>query len=225
MSGDPSGSVPTRFRPAPRQRVRIAAGAGLVAAGVLGNVVAYSSLDRRVEVVQLVNDVRAGSLVTVADVRIVAVDVDPTVPVTPAADLAAVIDRHAKVHLVAGTLVSPVLLQAEPLLTPGTSVVAVELRPTRVPTGLRERSSIELIVSSGRSGDEPEQIRAVGGGGGGPPPPTEVDGVTGSVSMSVEVDPTVAALVAAADDVRVVLLDPGDDAAYAATALRPEEGA
>ncbi|MFZ9041345.1 MAG: SAF domain-containing protein [Ilumatobacteraceae bacterium] len=171
MSGDPSGSVPTRFRPAPRQRVRIAAGAGLVAAGVLGNVVAYSSLDRRVEVVQLVNDVRAGSLVTVADVRIVAVDVDPTVPVTPAADLAAVIDRHAKVHLVAGTLVSPVLLQAEPLLTPGTSVVAVELRPTRVPTGLRERSSIELIVSSGRSGDEPEQIRAVGGGGGGPPPP------------------------------------------------------
>ncbi|MGA1052701.1 MAG: SAF domain-containing protein, partial [Ilumatobacteraceae bacterium] len=162
MSGDPSGSVPTRFRPAPRQRVRIAAGAGLVAAGVLGNVVAYSSLDRRVEVVQLVNDVRAGSLVTVADVRSVAVDVDPTVPVTPAADLAAVIDRHAKVHLVAGTLVSPVLLQAEPLLTPGTSVVAVELRPTRVPTGLRERSSIELIVSSGRSGDEPEQIRAVG---------------------------------------------------------------
>ncbi|MGA1555103.1 MAG: hypothetical protein ACO4AY_03635 [Ilumatobacteraceae bacterium] len=49
--------------------------------------------------------------------------------------------------------------------------------------------------------------------------------MTGSVSMSVEVDPTVAALVAAADDVRVVLLDPGDDAAYAATALRPEEGA
>ena len=222
MSGDPSGSVPTRFRPAPRQRVRIAAGAGLVAAGVLGNVVAYSSLDRRVEVVQLVNDVRAGSLVTVADVRIVAVDVDPTVPVTPAADLAAVIDRHAKVHLVAGTLVSPVLLQAEPLLTPGTSVVAVELRPTRVPTGLRERSSIELIVSSGRSGDEPEQIRAVGRV---VTRPTEVDGVTGSVSMSVEVDPTVAALVAAADDVRVVLLDPGDDAAYAATALRPEEGA
>lgn len=222
MSGDPSGSVPTRFRPAPRQRVRIAAGAGLVAAGVLGNVVAYSSLDRRVEVVQLVNDVRAGSLVTVADVRIVAVDVDPTVPVTPAADLAAVIDRHAKVHLVAGTLVSPVLLQAEPLLTPGTSVVAVELRPTRVPTGLRERSSIELIVSSGRSGDEPEQIRAVGRV---VTRPTEVDGVTGSVSMSVEIDPTVAALVAAADDVRVVLLDPGDDAAYAATALRPEEGA
>jgi len=222
MSGDPSGSVPTRFRPAPRQRVRIAAGAGLVAAGVLRNVVAYSSLDRRVEVVQLVNDVRAGSLVTVADVRIVAVDVDPTVPVTPAADLAAVIDRHAKVHLVAGTLVSPVLLQAEPLLTPGTSVVAVELRPTRVPTGLRERSSIELIVSSGRSGDEPEQIRAVGRV---VTRPTEVDGVTGSVSMSVEIDPTVAALVAAADDVRVVLLDPGDDAAYAATALRPEEGA
>ncbi|MGA1439426.1 MAG: hypothetical protein ACO4CU_06335, partial [Ilumatobacteraceae bacterium] len=62
-------------------------------------------------------------------------------------------------------------------------------------------------------------------GRGPPPPPPEVDGVTGSVSMSVEVDPTVAALVAAADDVRVVLLDPGDDAAYAATALRPEEGA
>jgi hypothetical protein len=215
VSGDRSESVASRFRPAPRQRVRIAIGAGLVVAGVLGNVVAYTSLDRRIEVLQLVTDVRAGSVVTAADLRVVAVDVDPTVPVTAAADLASIVDHHAKVHLVAGTLVSPVLVQAEPLLAPGTAVVAIEIRPTLVPTGVRERSSIELIVAPDGNSDE-GRFRAAGRV---VTRPSEVDGVTGLVSMSVETDPEAAVLVAAADDVRIVLLDPDADPAYAPVSL------
>lgn len=213
MSRTPGDTILTRFRPAPRQRVRIAVGVALVVAGILGNVVAYTSLDRRVEVVQLVTDVRAGSIVTSDDVRIVAVDVDPTVPVTPAAEIGSVVDRYARVHLVSGTLVSSVLVQAEPLLAPGTAVVAVELRPTLVPTGIRERSSVELIVApDGRSDDGPEPVRATGRV---VTRPSTVDGVTGLVSMSIETEPSAAVLIAAADDIRIVLLDPGTDAVYA----------
>ena len=216
MSTDSLGSILSRFRPAPRQRVRIAVGAVLVAIGIVGNVVAYSSLDRRVEVLQLVTDVRAGSLVTADVLRVVAVDVDPTVPVVAATDLASVVDRHARVHLVAGSLISPVLVQVEPLVSPTRSVVAIEVRPTLVPTGVRERSRIELIVApDGRADDDIEVFRTIGRV---VTRPSEVDGITGLVSMSVEIDTGAAAPVAAADDVRIVLLDPGVDEAYSAVA-------
>ena len=45
--------------------------------------------------------------------------------------------------------------------------------------------------------------------------PTEVGGVTGVVSMSVEVATADAAAVAAGDDLRVILLEPGVDPAAA----------
>lgn len=163
----------------------------------------YASLDDRTEVLQVVTDLRAGDVVTPESLRIVAVDVDATVPVVAADDLALVVGRHARVHIASGSLLSSVLLQPTPLLAPDSAVVAIEIRPTRVPDGLRERSLIELIVA-----DELRTTARV------VTRPRTVDGISGVVSMSVEVAVADAATVASGDDVRVIVLEPGLDPVY-----------
>lgn len=203
----PEGATATKgFRPGPRRRARIAGGVALAAVAVGGNVLVYASLDDRTEVLQVVDDVRAGEVVTADDLRIVAVDVDPSVPVIPAGDVTSVIGQQARVHISSGTLLAPVLVQPGPLVTPGSAVVAVELRPTLVPSGVRERSRLELVVATGDT-ELRTTARAV-------TRPAEVDGVSGLVSMSVEVVAEDAARVAAGDEIRVVLLDPGTDPVY-----------
>ena len=192
------------FRPGSRRRARIAGGAALAAMAIGGNVLAYASLDDRIEVVQVVADVRAGEVVTLDRLRVVAVDVDPTVPVVPATELAVVAEQHARVHIASGSLLSPVLLQPGPLVSDGSAIVGIELRPTRVPEGLRERSRLLLIATSEDGDALRVGARAVTS-------PAEADGVSGVVTMSVEVADADAAGVAAADEIRVILLDPGID--------------
>jgi hypothetical protein len=203
---DPEPVPRSRFRPPARRRGRIAAGAGLAAAAIVGNVAVYASLDDRVTVLQLVSDVRAGDVVQAADLRVVEITVEQTVPTVGAAELDLVVGQYARVHLASGSLLAPVLVQPEPLVAPGRAVVAVEIRPTLVPEGVRERSLIELVVT-GR--DEVARVR-----GRVVTRPSESDGVTGTVSLSVEVDPDDAASVAAADSIRIVLLEPDEDPAY-----------
>lgn len=197
---------PRGFRPASRRRTRIAGGAALAAFAIGGNVLLYASLDDRTEVLQVVDDIRAGVTITADDVRVVEVDVDPTVPVLRADELALVAGQYARVHIASGTLLAPVLLQPGPLVGPGSAVVAVELRPTLVPDGLRERSLVELIVI----GDD-DELRSRGRV---VTRPVDVDGVSGVVSMSVEVASSDAARVAAGDEIRVVLLEPDTDPVY-----------
>lgn len=198
------------FRPGSRRRARIAGGAALAAIAIGGNVVVYTSLDERTEVLQVVTDIRAGELVTADHLRVVEVDLDATVPVVPADDLVLVADQHARVHIASGTLLAPLLVQPAPLVGPESAVVAVELRPTLVPDGLRERSLVELIVMSENAGDG-ESHRTTGRV---VTRPTEVDGISGVVSMSVEVAVADAPVIAAGDDLRIVLLEPGVDPAY-----------
>lgn len=195
------------FRPGSRRRARIAGGAALAAAAIGGNVLLYASLDDRTEVLQVVSDVRAGELVTADDLRVVEVDLDPSVPVVRADDIGLIANRYARVHIASGTLAVPVLVQDTPLVTAGSAVVAIELRPTLVPAEIRERSLLELIVVDSDGGELRTTGRAV-------TRPAEVDGVTALLSMSVELDAGVAPDVAAADEVRVVLLDPGADPVY-----------
>ena len=208
------------FRPGSRRRARIAGGATLAAIAIGGNVVVYTSLDDRTEVLQVVTDIRAGELVGADDLRIVEVDLDPTVPVVPADDLTIVANQHARVHIASGTLLAPLLVQPMPLVAPGAAVVAVELRPTLVPDGLRERSLVELIVRPDGAGDG-EEHRTTGRV---VTRPVEVDGVSGVVSMSVEVASTDAAAVAAGDDLRVILLEPWVDPVYDGRTDDAEDG-
>lgn len=192
------------FRPTSRRRARVAAGAALAAAAVGGNVLVYSSLDDSTEVVQVVRDVRAGQLITSADLRVVEIDADPSVPVVPADQIGLVVDQYARVHLAAGTLAVEVLVQPTPLVSPGASVVAIQLRGADLPFGLRERSRVQVVASaaSGVPLVAEGRVVAVSDLGAGPDDP---------VSVSIELTPTDAVTVAATDDVRVILLDPTAD--------------
>lgn len=206
-TADPSvadRTEPRGFRPASRRRTRIAVGAILAAIAIGGNVLLYASLDDRTEVLQLVRNVRAGEVVTGDDLRIVEVDLDPTVPAVAAADIGLVVNRYARVYLPSGTLIFDQLVQSTPLVSDGAGVVAVEITATRLPAGLSTRSQVMLVVIEG--GDDELFVtegRVVRRG---------TDAADGG-AISVEVAVADAARVAAADDVRVVLIEPGIDPA------------
>ncbi len=181
-------------------------GSILAAVAIGGNVLVYSGLDDKTEVLQVTRDVPAGEMITAADLRIVEVDVDPSVPTVSPADIGAVVNRYARVHIASGTLIVDVLVQPNPLVTTGQGVVAVEIRPTRLPAGMRERSRVMLIVVS--ADGTPEFVtegRVVADG--------TQDGSDEPIALSVEVRQDDAATIAAASEVRVALLDPGTDPA------------
>lgn len=197
-------SEPRGFRPASRRRTRLAAGAILAAIAIGGNVLLYASLDDQTEVLQLVRNVRAGEVVTSDDLRIVEVDLDPTVPAVAAEDIGLVVNRYARVYLPSGTLIFDQLVQSTPLVSDGAGVVAVEITATRLPAGLSTRSQVMLVVVES-GGDEPfvTEGRVVRRG----------TDAADAGAISVEVAVADAPRVAAADDVRVVLIEPGIDPA------------
>ncbi len=198
------------FRPSARRRTRIAAGVALGAAAVAVNLILYSGLDQRSSVVQVVRDVPAGALLSDADVRTVEADVDSSVPVV--GNPADVIGRYAAVRLVAGSLLTDVSLRTDPLVTRGSAVVAVRVPDGALPAGVRERVPVQLVIPPATStGDEQLAPATIDGRVVGLPATSE--SAPGTLSLSVEVEARAAATVAAADDVRVVLVEPGADPA------------
>ncbi len=201
-----ASTEPRGFRPGSRRRARIAAGAALAAIAIGGNTLIYTSISHKTEVLQVVRNVRAGELVTSDDLRVVEVDLDPTVPAVDADQVGLVVNQYARVYIAAGSLMVQQLVQPTPLVSAGTGVVAVEIRPSRVPSGLRERSRVMIIVVPDNN-DEQLFVttgRVVARG-------NESDTVTGLFGLSVEVTEEDAPLVAAGNDVRIVVLDPGID--------------
>jgi hypothetical protein len=180
----------------------------LLAVGVV--LFVFSSTDKRVPVLQAVHDLPAGSQLTPSDFRAVELTVDPSVAAVPAADIATVVGQYTKVRIVSGGLVSAAMLQPAPLVAPGAAVVAVMVPNGELPTGLRERSQVQLVMPS--QGDEPASPPVTGRVVGLPQAP---DSTTGQLSISVELASADALTVAGARSVRVVLIDPGVDPAAA----------
>jgi hypothetical protein len=181
----------------------------ILAVGVM--LMVFASADKRVPVLQVVRDVPAGTQLTSADLRIVHVSVDSSLAVVAAADEALVVGQYAKVRVVAGSLLATPMLQPGALVSPGASIVAISVPSGELPLGLRERSRVQLVfpaTSAAEAAPAPVEGRVVG-------LPTSPDSVTGRESLSVEVAAADAPTVAAAATVRVVLLDPGVDAAAA----------
>jgi hypothetical protein len=210
MLAGPAPASPRGFRPGARKRTRIALGAVLLAVAVGGNLLVYSSLDDRTAVLQVVRDVPAGTQLSADDLRAVEVAADATVRTVAADQLAMVVGQHAKVRLVSGSLVVVEALQPEPLVAPGSAVVAVQVPDGALPIGLRERSEVQVVLAGATDGvddGDPAAPRVVDGRVVGLP--TASESITGTVSVSIEVPVDVAALVATADDVGVVLLEPG----------------
>lgn len=201
-AGDPQG-----FRPASRRRARLAGGAALAAVAIGGNVLVYSSLDDTTEVLQVVTDIRAGDQIEAGDLRTVSVDVDDNVPAVPADQIGLVVGQYARTYIASGSLVVGVVLQTTPLVTAGASVVAIETRPTAVPSGLRERSQVLLVLDNGDL-VPPKVVR-----GRVVARPGEVTNSSGRVAISLEVASVDAPAVVTAEEVGVILVDPGADPA------------
>jgi hypothetical protein len=208
-----TGTARVGFQPTARRRNRIAAGVALAATALGGNLLVYSSLDDTEPVVQVVRDVPAGSQLTGDMLRTVEVAVDATVNVVDGDQLDSLIGSYAKVRLVSGALVTAEALQATPLVSSGSSVVAIQVAEGSLPIGLRERSAVQLVIPAGATSGAPDASapsaivgRVVG-------LPIETSSALGTQSLSVEVAADDAVGLAAADDVRVVLIEPGDDPA------------
>jgi hypothetical protein len=191
--------LPTRM--SSRARGRLALGALVVAVGVLLNVAIYRGLNDKSPVLELNRDVPAGQQITVDDFRTVDIGTDGAFRSVPSSDLNVVVGSYAKVRLIAGTLLAREALQPGPLVAAGASVVAVTVPAGEVPAGVRERSRVSVVmVASDRTST------AVDGLVVGLP---AAAGSSGQVSVSIELAAKDAGLVAAADKVRLVLLDPG----------------
>ena len=211
---------PRGFRPASRRRARVAGGAALVAVAIGGNVLVYSSLSDRESVLQVIRDVPAGAQLTADDVRPIEVDADDSLRSVHADRLSTIVGQFAKVRLVSGSLVVVEALQIAPLVSTGAAVVAIQVPEGALPSGLRERSQVQLIVpATGDGSTAPEPTIVIGRVVG---LPTALSTATGTRSLSVEVSEQSAATVAASDDVRVVLIQPGTDIAYADDATTPD---
>jgi hypothetical protein len=193
--------APSPSRLSSRARGRLAVGALVVAVGVLLNLAVYRGVNDRTPVLQLARDVPAGQQLVPEDFRSVGVGSDGNFRSVPAAELNALVGSYAKVRLVAGTLLAREALQPSPLVGAGASVVAVTVPAGEVPVGVRERSKVAVVlVAADRSSKSVNGV-VVG-------LPTTASSA-GLVSVSIEVALTDAAGVAAAEKVRLVLLDPG----------------
>ncbi len=211
-AADPQG-----FRPASRRRARIAGGAALAAVAIGGNVLVYSSLDETTEVLQVVTDIRAGEQIEASDLRTVSVDVDDNVPAVRSDQIGFVVGQYARTYIASGSLIVQPALQSTPLVSPGQAVVSVEVRPTAVPSGLRERSQVLLVIDDGDAA-APTSIpgRVVAR-------PTDLASSSGRVAISVEITAADAPRVVTADEVGVILIDPGVDPATEPLTT-PDEG-
>jgi hypothetical protein len=214
--GDGATSSAQGFQPSARRRNRIAAGVALAAIAIGGNLFVYSALDESKPAVQAVRDVPAGEQITADMLRTVDVDVDSTVNVIAGDRLDSLVGSYAKVRLVAGSLVTAEALQPTPLVTAGTSVVAIQVADGSLPIGLRERVPVLLVVPGDGSATGAGVVsisgRVVG-------LPTETSSALGLLSLSVEVAAADAATIAAAEGVRVVLVEPSEDPAAASGTL------
>ena len=138
------------------------------------------------------------------------VDVDPSVNVVSGEQLDSLVGSYAKVRLVSGSLVTAESLQSEPLVAEGGAVVAIQVAEGSLPVGLRERVPVVLVIprQGQRRSRRPDIDRRSNRR------PADDDGFGARAPMvSVEVARADAATVAAADDVRVVLVEPTPDPA------------
>jgi hypothetical protein len=188
--------------------MRIAIGTLLSLVAVGSVLLVFSTVDRRVAVLQVVRDLPAGAQLTSSDVRSIELSSDPSLAVVRVADVAAVVGQYTKVRIVSGGLLSTGLLQPAPLVAPGSAVVAVTVPSGEMPEGLRERSQVQVVLlPNGTTAAPPPVVGRVVG------LPIVPDTVTGQQSISLEVASIDAVALASATRVRVVLLDPGTDLA------------
>ncbi|WP_412538648.1 SAF domain-containing protein [Longispora sp. K20-0274] len=173
---------------------RILFGSGLVLVCVLASVLAVRALDSRVPVLAAARALAVGQVVADADVRIVRLSASSEVVTVPAAERSSVVGRTVSVPVAAGALLAPSELGAAAWPPTGQSVVALPVKPGRIPSGLAAGAKVSVfVVSAGGAG-----------GGGGAAGVVSADGTVTDVHAAVDqTGTTVSVLVGASDAPRI----------------------
>ena len=132
-----------RIRPA-----RVLLGVLLVLLLALVGVAVAVRLDTRVPVLAAAKAIGAGQVVTASDVTVVKVATDGLTTI-PAAQVSTVVGRVAAVALVAGTLLSPAQFGGPAWPGSGEAVIAVPVKPGRLPSGLGAGAKVTVLVVAG----------------------------------------------------------------------------
>src|SRR5690606_40500418 len=93
----------------------------------LGSATLFRAVGPSQEYLALARDVPVGAQVTAADLRVVRLNASPGLTPVPVSEVDQVIGRYAAVPLVAGSLLTPQQLTAEPVPGPGEQLVAVTI--------------------------------------------------------------------------------------------------
>ncbi|SRR5690606_3103937 len=120
----------------------------------LGSATLFRAVGPSQEYLALARDVPVGAQVTAADLRVVRLNASPGLTPVPVSEVDQVIGRYAAVPLVAGSLLTPQQLTAEPVPGPGEQLVAVTISRDRVPGGTLRAGDPILLVATGGSSDE-----------------------------------------------------------------------
>jgi hypothetical protein len=145
-----NGATPTPPRgPVLRRRVsplRILLAVVLILGFALAGAVVADRIDTRLPVLATARAVDAGQVITEADLAVVRVAADSTVSTVPETDRGSVVGRTAAVPLVAGALLSPGQLGATAWPPAGQSVMAVGVKPGRLPSGVTSGSHVLVLI-------------------------------------------------------------------------------
>jgi hypothetical protein len=147
-SANGAGAVPGRG-PVLRRRVspvRVLLAVLLVLGFALAGAVVADRVDTRLPVLATAHAISAGQVITDTDLTVVRVAADGTLSTVPATARSTVVGKTAAVPLVAGSVLSPAQLGAAAWPPQGQALVAVAVKPGRLPSGLAAGSHVLVLV-------------------------------------------------------------------------------
>src|SRR3954471_5229383 len=205
------------LRVRPQRPARALFGLLLVAVCVVAVLVIYTRIGDRHDVLAVSRTVLAGEQLTDGDLRVVSISADDSFPSVPATARSSIVGQYAKVRLVDDSLVVADSVQARPLVDPSKVLMSVPVPLSGVPTGLREGSRLVLVVTPETAANAPAPVLVEATVAAVPRNLGELvsgDGDTNSspptVALTVEVDPSAAATIGAAEAVAVAVLAPDE---------------
>ncbi|MFI9811528.1 SAF domain-containing protein [Saccharothrix variisporea] len=148
------GKSSSRLRGVTRRRgvSRLLVGGLLVLGCVGGFVVISMRSDDRQVALALARDVRVGQVLAATDLREVRVAVDADVAVIHADEVSAVVGRPVAASLPAGSLLPPGAVGRVSLPEAGQGIVALALKPGRLPPGLAAGASVSVVPVADQPG-------------------------------------------------------------------------
>jgi hypothetical protein len=145
----PSTPVVKAALPRRRRPGLIAAGVVIVVLGVLGAYVYATAAGDNRPVLAVAGTVAVGQEITAGDLKVVKVNAGSGLSPIPSDQRESVVGKHAKVELVAGTLLTAGQLTDEAVPGPGKQLIGLELKPSQLPSrALRPGEPVQLVVTS-----------------------------------------------------------------------------